>query len=280
MRNLRPHRLTAAAAEELLDGRGPDSPLAGLVATAAAPGLAEETAGEAVACAAFVAARAGAPVPVRPPIGRRAFASRLIAAKAVALVVLAAGATGGVALAANNSLTRPSIAHRPAAAAPTPAVPQAAAPLIAVPPTTLPSTARATTAVATTAGTRVGEGPPKRRPTPTTARARTAPSAAAPQNPADAAGPAGTTTGGACGSDNICVPGTTNPGGPSSAAGSADTGAASTGGTPDPQAYKASIAAAPTASAPTAAPSPTTGHGTSRGAQAGSAPPGAMNGPN
>ena len=99
-------RLNGATAEALLDGHDPDTPVTWLLAAAAAPGRAEEIAGEAAARAAFAGARTTQAPFVRPPQARRSLASRLIAAKAVALVVLAAGATGGVALAANAQFAR------------------------------------------------------------------------------------------------------------------------------------------------------------------------------
>ena len=105
MRRSRSSRLTGPAAEQLLDGHGPDSSLTWLLTAAAAPGRAEEIAGEAAARAAFAAARPDEKAPLlRAPAARRSLVSRLIAAKAVALVLLAAGATGGVALAANAQL--------------------------------------------------------------------------------------------------------------------------------------------------------------------------------
>ena len=50
-------RLNGATAEALLDGHAPDTPVTWLLAAAAAPGRAEEIAGEAAARAAFAAAR-------------------------------------------------------------------------------------------------------------------------------------------------------------------------------------------------------------------------------
>jgi len=120
MRASRPHLPTRTADDELLDGRGPDTPLAWLLAAATAPGRAEEIEGEAAAMAAFTAARATTASSVRPPTPRPTLLPRLIAAKAVVLVLLAAGATGGVALAANGSF-----AHAPVAA-PRPPSPQPA----------------------------------------------------------------------------------------------------------------------------------------------------------
>ncbi len=116
MRTPRSPRLSGAAAEELLDGRGPDAPLTWLLAAAAAPGRAEEIAGEAAARAAFSGAGATTAPPVWTP--RRAFPPRLFAAKAIALILLAAaGATGGVALAEGASAAHPqAVRPRPPAA--------------------------------------------------------------------------------------------------------------------------------------------------------------------
>jgi hypothetical protein len=73
MRTPRFPRLTRVAAEELLDGRGPDVPLTWLLAAAAAPGRAEEVAGEAAARVAF----AGRARRQHPPFGRRRRGRRL-----------------------------------------------------------------------------------------------------------------------------------------------------------------------------------------------------------
>lgn len=91
MRRPRSRRLSGATAEALLDGHGPDTSLTWLLAAASAPGRAEEIAGEAAARAAFAAARTTQAPPLRAPTPRRALASRIIAAKAVALILLAAG---------------------------------------------------------------------------------------------------------------------------------------------------------------------------------------------
>src|SRR5690349_15389199 len=126
-------RLNGATAEALLDGHAPDTPVTWLLAAASAPGRAEEIAGEAAARAAFSAARATEKPFVRPPQARRSLASRLIAAKAVALVLLAAGATGGVALAATAQFApSPGLAEHPA--------PPPVAPLPTAPPSTSPTT--------------------------------------------------------------------------------------------------------------------------------------------
>jgi hypothetical protein len=131
MRTSRSHLPTRTADDELLDGHGPDTPLAWLLAVAAAPGRAEEIEGEAAALAAFTAAPATTASTAAPPTPRPTLLPRLIAAKAVVLVLLAAGATGGVALAANGSFAHPPFAGprptslRPAPATPTPASPTA-----------------------------------------------------------------------------------------------------------------------------------------------------------
>jgi hypothetical protein len=128
MRTSRSHLPSRTADDELLDGRGPDTPLAWLLAAAAAPGRAEEIEGEAAARAAFTAARATTASSVRPPTPRPTLLPRLIAAKAVVLVLLAAGATGGVALAANGSFAHaPAAAPRPTSLQPAPATTTSAA---------------------------------------------------------------------------------------------------------------------------------------------------------
>lgn len=119
MRYPRSPRLTVAATEDLLDGRGAPVPLRGLLAAAAAPGRAEELAGEAAARAAFVAVsvRSALPAPMWVAPGRP-IAGRLLVAKVLAITALAAGATGGVALAANSSLARPLVTAHPSTGAP------------------------------------------------------------------------------------------------------------------------------------------------------------------
>jgi hypothetical protein len=99
-------RLSRAAAERLLDGAGGRSDLGRLLAAAAAPGTAEELAGEAVAVAAFAAARDTAPVPAAPARRPSSFGtavSKLFGAKVVIGITLFAGATGGIALATNSA---------------------------------------------------------------------------------------------------------------------------------------------------------------------------------
>jgi hypothetical protein len=106
MRTSNPDHLTAATAEQLLDGGPGPAGLQQLLAAAAGPGTASELAGETAAVAAFV----GAPretslpsAPTRRPSMLSTALSKILAAKALAAVVLVAGATGGVALAANAS---------------------------------------------------------------------------------------------------------------------------------------------------------------------------------
>ena len=142
-------RLNSATAEALLDGHALDTSVTWLLTAAAAPGRAEEIAGEAAARAAFAAAHPTQAPFLRPPQARRPLVSRLIAAKAVALVVLAAGATGGVALAANAQFTRaPGVVER---AAPPPA---ATLPLPTAPPSTAPTAAPTPTPMSAASGTR------------------------------------------------------------------------------------------------------------------------------
>jgi hypothetical protein len=106
MRTSNSDRLTAATTEQLLDGGPGPAGLQQLLAAAAGPGTASELAGETAAVAAFV----GAPretslpsAPIRRPSMLSTALSKILAAKALAAVVLLAGATGGVALAANAS---------------------------------------------------------------------------------------------------------------------------------------------------------------------------------
>ena len=106
MRTPRSPRLTLEASEQLLDGGGGHPPLSTLLAAATRPGTARETAGETAATAAFVAARLGRSLSERPseiPSKSRTLLSKLLAAKALAVVVLTASATGGVAFAASSS---------------------------------------------------------------------------------------------------------------------------------------------------------------------------------
>ena len=135
MRTSRSHLPTRTADDELLDGHGPDTPLAWLLAAAAVPGRAEEIEGEAAARAAFTAARATTASSVRTPTARPTLLPRLIAAKAVVLVLLAAGATGGVALAANGSFVHaPVAAPRPPSPQPAPATTTSASSATTPPP--------------------------------------------------------------------------------------------------------------------------------------------------
>ncbi|GAA5136320.1 hypothetical protein [Pseudonocardia adelaidensis] len=106
MRTSTPDRLTAATIEQLLDGGSGPAGLTLLLAAAAGPGTASELAGEAAAVAAFVDAPRTNPLPsapVRRPSMLSTALSKILAAKALAAVVLLAGAGGGVALAANAS---------------------------------------------------------------------------------------------------------------------------------------------------------------------------------
>jgi hypothetical protein len=147
MRRPRSSRLNSATAEALLDGHGPDTSLTWLLAAATAPGRAEEIAGEAAARAAFAAARPTQAPLLRAPTPRRGLVSRLIAAKAAVLILLAAGATGGVALAANAQFAPvPGAAERPASSPARPPTPAAAPPSPApASPTAPPSTAASPT---------------------------------------------------------------------------------------------------------------------------------------
>jgi hypothetical protein len=106
MRTSNPDRLTAATAEQLLDGGPGPVGLQQLLAAAAGPGAASELTGESAAVAAFVAAPRENPLPsapIRRPSMLSTALSKILAAKALAALVLVAGATGGVALAANAS---------------------------------------------------------------------------------------------------------------------------------------------------------------------------------
>ncbi len=106
MRTSTSARLTAATTEQLLDGGAGPAGLHQLLAAAAGPGTASELAGETAAVAAFVDAPRASPLPSAPPRRPSMFStalSKILAAKALAAVVLLAGATGGVALAATVS---------------------------------------------------------------------------------------------------------------------------------------------------------------------------------
>jgi hypothetical protein len=119
MRNPTSPRLTVDATEDLLDGRGAPTPLRGLLAAAAAPGRAGELAGEATARAAFVAAGTTSAPPVAAWVApSRPIAAKLLVVKVLAFTALAAGATGGVALAANSSLAHPFVTTHPSTGAP------------------------------------------------------------------------------------------------------------------------------------------------------------------
>ncbi|TQM37788.1 hypothetical protein [Pseudonocardia cypriaca] len=128
MRTSNPDRLTAATAEQLLDGGPGPAGLQQLLAAAAGPGAASELTGESAAVAAFV----GAPretslpsAPTRRPSMLSTALSKILAAKALAAVVLLAGATGGVALAANAS-SAPSSTDEAAATSTATAAPEPA----------------------------------------------------------------------------------------------------------------------------------------------------------
>jgi hypothetical protein len=114
MNTRHPKRISRKAAEQLLDGaaglgrgnpRAPGGPdqLARVLAAAAAPGREDELAGEQMAVAAF---EAGHLVPVassqRGQMIKYSTRVRLITGKVLAMSLLAAAATGGVALAAST----------------------------------------------------------------------------------------------------------------------------------------------------------------------------------
>jgi hypothetical protein len=101
MRTSTPPRLSVAATEHLLDGGDGPADLRRLLAAAAGPGTASELTGERAAVAAFSAALPSAS-PERPPMLRTLLSSHL-AVKALAVIALTAGATGGVAIAATSA---------------------------------------------------------------------------------------------------------------------------------------------------------------------------------
>jgi hypothetical protein len=101
MRTSTPPRLSVAATERLLDGGDGPADLRRLLTAAAGPGTASELAGERAAVAAFSAPLPGTS-PERPSM-LQTILSRTMAAKAVILITLTAGATGGVALAATSA---------------------------------------------------------------------------------------------------------------------------------------------------------------------------------
>jgi hypothetical protein len=99
-------RLTRATTEQLLDGGSGPAGLHQLLAAAAGPGTASELAGETAAVAAFVDAPRASPLPsapIRRPSMLSTALSKILAAKALAAMVLLAGAGGGVALATTVS---------------------------------------------------------------------------------------------------------------------------------------------------------------------------------
>lgn len=101
MRTSTPPRLSVAATERLLDGGDGPADLRRLLTAAAGPGTASELAGERAAVAAFSAPLPGAS-PERPAM-LRTLLSKTLAMKALAVIALTAGATGGVALAATSA---------------------------------------------------------------------------------------------------------------------------------------------------------------------------------
>lgn len=101
MRTSTPPRLSVAATERLLDGGDGPADLRRLLTAAAGPGTASELAGERAAVAAFSVPLPGT-CPERPSM-LQTILSRTLAAKAIALIALTAGATGGVALAATSA---------------------------------------------------------------------------------------------------------------------------------------------------------------------------------
>jgi hypothetical protein len=106
MRTSDPVRLTRTATERLLDGGDGPADLRHLLDVAAGPGTTSELAGEGAALAAFVDAPRTASLPSHPPRGTSmlsAVLSKILAAKAIAAIALVAGATGGIALAAQST---------------------------------------------------------------------------------------------------------------------------------------------------------------------------------
>ncbi|MCF7548005.1 hypothetical protein [Pseudonocardia sp. WMMC193] len=98
-------RLTDAEADRLLDGGGRRHDLRRLLDAAGAPGSARELRGESAARSAFAAA-----VATPPPAARR---PRLVAVRTVLATLAVAGtASGGVALAAQNSTPAPAAPTR------------------------------------------------------------------------------------------------------------------------------------------------------------------------
>jgi hypothetical protein len=115
MRTSDPVRLTRTATERLLDGGDGHAGLRHLLDAAASPAAASEHAGEAAALAAFVDAPRTASLSSHPPRRTSVLStalSKILAAKAIAVIAVAAAATGGVALAAQSTGAR---VDRPAA---------------------------------------------------------------------------------------------------------------------------------------------------------------------
>jgi hypothetical protein len=203
MRNPTSPRMAVAATEDLLDGRGAPTPLRGLLAAAAAPGRAEELTGEATARAAFVAAARAAGASPTSPVQQwvapsRPIAGKLLVGKVLAFTALAAGATGGVALAANSSLARPFVTTHPSTGAPHSVTGARRAPETSAATTgatsaatsgpTLTSTPAASSSGVRSTGTVARPGEPSPRVTPVTAKARADASPCAPGSTADGCG--------------------------------------------------------------------------------------------
>ncbi|MFD1523618.1 hypothetical protein [Pseudonocardia yunnanensis] len=109
MRTSDPVRLTRPAAERLLDGGDGPADLRHLLDVAAGPGTSSELAGEGAALAAFVDAPRTAALPSHQPRRTSTLStvlSKILAAKAIAAIALVAGATGGIALAAQSTGVR------------------------------------------------------------------------------------------------------------------------------------------------------------------------------
>ncbi|WP_433285816.1 hypothetical protein ACQPZQ_28720 [Pseudonocardia sp. CA-142604] len=101
-----PVRLTRTATERLLDGGDGPAELRHLLDVAAGPGTSSELAGEGAALAAFVDAPRTASLPSHLPRRTSMLStvlSKILAAKAIAAIALVAGATGGIALAAQST---------------------------------------------------------------------------------------------------------------------------------------------------------------------------------
>jgi len=104
-------RISRRAAEQMLRGRSAGHPVARLLGSASAPARAEELSGEAEVLAAFRAAFAEAPSVVRTEPREEASSARSLLPRSLSakiagavLAVTAAGAVGGVAIAAGGGL--------------------------------------------------------------------------------------------------------------------------------------------------------------------------------